>query len=116
MKQTALTKEQTNNLLQQLKGLEENFEEAQKAKTYFKNRYRNAVREIHDLRLEDHRQIQDYIKVQKQQLSTMNLNAVLNADESYNFPGRRFTKSENNFDSFKWCDLDFAKPSSSTFT
>ncbi|KAK5641909.1 hypothetical protein RI129_010456 [Pyrocoelia pectoralis] len=77
VKKTALTKEQTTNLLQQLRGLEEKFHDAQKSKTYFKDQWKKAVREIHDLKFEDQKQMQQRIQSQKIELSQLSLESFL---------------------------------------
>lgn len=64
----ALTKEQTTNLLQELKGLEEKFEIAQQTKTYFKEQWQKACQEIHDLKTEDYKQLQDQLRERREEL------------------------------------------------
>ncbi|XP_018323489.1 uncharacterized protein LOC108735819 [Agrilus planipennis] len=83
IKKTALTKEQTTYLLQDLRGLEEKFEEAQKTKNYFKEQWKNAVREIHELRTEDQRQIKNKLQTHREELSQLSLdNLFKNEAES----------------------------------
>lgn len=69
----ALTKEQTTNLLQELRVLEEQFEDAQKQKSYFKEQWKRAVKEIHELRTEDQKQMLDELEQNKQELSQLSL-------------------------------------------
>ena len=68
---TALTKEQTTNLLQELKGLEEKFEVAQQTKTYFKEQWQKACQEIHNLKAEDYRQLQNQLRERREELSQL---------------------------------------------
>ncbi|KAB0795519.1 hypothetical protein PPYR_12358 [Photinus pyralis] len=77
IKKTALTKEQSTTLLQQLRGLEEKFEDTQKAKTYFKDQLKKAVREIHDLKSENQKQIKERIHSQRIELSQLRLDDLL---------------------------------------
>lgn len=79
-KKSALTKEQTTNLLQELRVLEEQFEEAQKQKGYFKEQWKKAVQEIHELRTEEQKQLLNEIEQNKQELSQLSLDC-----ESSNF-------------------------------
>lgn len=72
-KKSALTKEQTTNLLQELRVLEEQFEEAQKQKSYFKEQWKKAVKEIHELRTEEQKQLLSEIEQNKQELSQLSL-------------------------------------------
>lgn len=72
-KKSALTKEQTANLLQELRVLEEQFEEAQKQKSYFKEQWKKAVKEIHELRTEEQKQLLSEIEQNKQELSQLSL-------------------------------------------
>ncbi|KAF5270733.1 hypothetical protein FQA39_LY01471 [Lamprigera yunnana] len=108
IKKTALTKEQTTNLLQQLRGLEEKFEEAQKAKTYFKEQWKKAVREIHDLKAEDQKQIQEKIQSQKIELSQLSLeNFIGDRNSVTNFdyvPNVLPASSQSTFGALKWDD------------
>ncbi|EFA05496.1 centrosomal protein of 120 kDa [Tribolium castaneum] len=68
IEKTALTKEQTTNLLQELKGLEEKFEVAQQTKTYFKEQWQRACQEIHNLKTEDYKQLQNQLRERREEL------------------------------------------------
>ncbi|EFA05497.1 hypothetical protein TcasGA2_TC015682 [Tribolium castaneum] len=68
IEKTALTKEQTTNLLQELKGLEEKFEVAQQTKTYFKEQWQRACQEIHNLKTEDYKQLQNQLQERREEL------------------------------------------------
>lgn len=70
---SALTKEQTATLLKELRVLEEQFEEAQKQKSYFKDQWKRAVQEIHELRTEDQKQLLSQIQMNKEELSQLSL-------------------------------------------
>ncbi|CAH0564316.1 unnamed protein product [Brassicogethes aeneus] len=78
VEKNTLTKEQTTNLLQELKGLEQKFEEAQQTKKYFKDQWKKACDEIHELRTEDYKQLQSSIEISKQTLSELSLDKLLN--------------------------------------
>ncbi|KAF7267160.1 hypothetical protein GWI33_019581 [Rhynchophorus ferrugineus] len=69
LEKTSLTKEQTSNLLQELKNLEKGFEEAQYAKRYFKEQWKQACDEIHEMKIEGYKKIQLDIKKSKEELS-----------------------------------------------
>lgn len=72
-RKSALTKEQTTNLLQELRVLEEQFEEARKQKSYFKEQWKRAVKEIHELRTEDQKQLLNDLEQNRQELSELSL-------------------------------------------
>lgn len=72
-KKSALTKEQTANLLQELRVLEEQFEDARRQKSYFKEQWKRAVKEIHELRTEEQKQLLNEIEQNKQELSQLSL-------------------------------------------
>jgi hypothetical protein len=71
IQKTALTKEQTTNLLQELKGLEEKFEVAQQTKTYFKEQWQRACQEIHNLKAEDYKQLQNQLRERREELDQL---------------------------------------------
>lgn len=73
VEKSTLTKEQTQNLLQELKGLEQKFAEAQDAKKYFKEQWKKACDEIHELRTDDMKHIQENIVHNKKALSQLSL-------------------------------------------
>lgn len=72
-KRSTLTEEQTSGLLQELRTMEEKYRQEQNAKTFFKEQWQKAVREVHLLKSEDQRQIQQQIKKQKIELSQLSL-------------------------------------------
>ncbi|CAH1119397.1 unnamed protein product [Phaedon cochleariae] len=72
---TSLTKTQTTNILQELALLEHKFEEAQTAKSYFKEQWKRACEEIHVLKTEDIKNMQIQIKESKEKLSQLSLDA-----------------------------------------
>ncbi|KAF2893490.1 hypothetical protein ILUMI_12672 [Ignelater luminosus] len=108
IKKTALTKEQTTNLLQQLRGLEEKFEDAQKAKTYFKEQWKKAVQEIHDLRSEEQKQIQEKIQSHRIELSQLSLDSFTATEGKFDFAQNPFHVSTSHFEDLKWDNLDFS--------
>lgn len=70
---SALTKEQTSCLLKELRVLEEHFEEAQKQKSFFKEEWKKAVKEIHELREEDRKHLLNQIQLNREELSQLSL-------------------------------------------
>ncbi|KAJ8946549.1 hypothetical protein NQ314_008863, partial [Rhamnusium bicolor] len=70
---STLTKSQTANLLQELRVLEEKFEDAQNAKCYFKEQWKKACEEIHDIKREDIMTMQTQIQQNKEELSQLSL-------------------------------------------
>lgn len=77
LEKTSLTKEQTSNLLQELKELEKGFEEAQNAKKYFKEQWKNACEEIHEIKTEEYRNLQVNLKKSREELSHLSLDGLL---------------------------------------
>lgn len=73
MKRTTLTKEQTSNLLKELRNLEQQYRQEKTAKAFFKEQWQKAVREVHVLKSEDQKQIQMQIKKKKNELSQLSL-------------------------------------------
>lgn len=73
MEKSALTKCQTTSLLKELKVLDQKFEEVQKAKSYFKDQWRQAVEEIHQLRTEEIKNMQLQLKRSRKELSQISL-------------------------------------------
>ncbi|CAH1997257.1 unnamed protein product [Acanthoscelides obtectus] len=73
MEKTSLTKKQTTNLLEELKTLEQKFEETQSAKSYFKDQWKKACDEIHDLKTEDIQIMQIQIKQSKEELNRIGI-------------------------------------------
>lgn len=67
-KKGLLTQDQTADLLQELKGLERKLNSAQKSKTFFKEQWGKAVREIHKMKMEHRQAIEVQIKTSKEEL------------------------------------------------
>ncbi|KAL3273266.1 hypothetical protein HHI36_014720 [Cryptolaemus montrouzieri] len=81
---SALTKEQTANLLQELRGLEEKFEEAQIAKGYFKSQWKEAFEEVHELKTKDYKHLQAELKQSREELSHLSLDSYIECAEENN--------------------------------
>lgn len=64
----SLTQDQTASLLQELKILEEKLDNVQKGKSYFKEQWGKAVREIHRMKMDHHQTMQVQIKNSKEEL------------------------------------------------
>lgn len=67
----SLTLDQTANLLQELKTLEEKLQNAQENKSFFKEQWAKAVREIHRMRMEYQQTMQVQIKNSKEKLQNL---------------------------------------------
>ncbi|XP_029165522.1 centrosomal protein of 120 kDa-like isoform X2 [Nylanderia fulva] len=67
----SLTKDQTASLLQELKILEEKLDNAQKGKSFFKEQWGKAVREIHKMKVEHQHAMQVQIKNSKEELKNV---------------------------------------------
>lgn len=67
----SLTKDQTASLLQELKILEEKLDNAQKGKSFFKEQWGKAVREIHKMKVEHQQTMQVQIKNSKEELKNV---------------------------------------------
>ncbi|XP_044759072.1 centrosomal protein of 120 kDa-like [Coccinella septempunctata] len=91
---SALTKEQTTNLLQELRGLEERFEEAQVAKGFFKTQWKKAFEEVHELRTKDYKHLQAELKQSREELSNLSLDSYVNEtnDHSMIYDGFRSSR------------------------
>ncbi|XP_033215252.1 centrosomal protein of 120 kDa [Belonocnema kinseyi] len=76
----SLTQDQTASLLQELKSLEEKLTNAQKSKSYFKEQWGKAMREIHMMKMENQQAIELQIKSGKEELKSLNLEDILNAE------------------------------------
>lgn len=96
-KKTTLTNEQTANLLQQLRTLEEKFEELQKSKSYFKEQWKKAVREIHELKAEGQKCMQNQLQNHKEELSHLSLDSFLSMKTKAQEENE---KKKNNFSGF----------------
>ncbi|XP_032673592.1 centrosomal protein of 120 kDa-like isoform X2 [Odontomachus brunneus] len=73
----SLTQNQTTSLLQEIKILKEKLDNTQKGKSYFKEEWGKAVREIQRMKI-DHHQVQ--IKNSKEELKNVDLAEVLSID------------------------------------
>lgn len=73
VEKSTLTKTQTVNLLRELRVLEEKFEEARNAKWYFKEQWKRACDEIHDMKREDILNMQNQIQQNREELSHFSL-------------------------------------------
>ncbi|KOX70862.1 hypothetical protein WN51_03289 [Melipona quadrifasciata] len=78
----SLTQDQTANLLQELKTLEEKLQNAQENKSFFKEQWAKAVREIHRMRMEYQQAMQVQIKNSKEELQNLDLEEILCADST----------------------------------
>lgn len=67
----SLSREQTATLLQDLKSMEEKLTTAQKSKTFFKEQWGKAVKDIHRMKLEQHRNVELQIKSSKEELKNL---------------------------------------------
>lgn len=67
----SLTQDQTASLLQELKILEEKLDNAQKGKTFFKEQWGKAVREIHRMKVDHQQAMQVQIKNSKEELKNV---------------------------------------------
>ncbi|XP_069697339.1 centrosomal protein of 120 kDa-like isoform X2 [Periplaneta americana] len=78
---TSLTKDQTAAMLQELKLLEEKLEVTCKSKSFFKEQWARAVREILRLKCEHRKEIQIQIKHNKEELRNLGLQHLLGEGE-----------------------------------
>ncbi|XP_076394230.1 rha isoform X2 [Megachile rotundata] len=78
----SLTQDQTTNLLLELKILEEKLQNAQENKSFFKEQWAKAVREMHCMRREFQEARQVQIKSSKEQLQNLDLEEILSADSN----------------------------------
>ncbi|XP_072746567.1 centrosomal protein of 120 kDa isoform X2 [Anoplolepis gracilipes] len=78
----SLTKDQTASLLQELKILEEKLDNAQKGKSFFKEQWGKAVREIHKMKVDHQQAMQVQIKNSKEELKNVDLAEILSVDTS----------------------------------
>ncbi|EZA50369.1 hypothetical protein X777_11180 [Ooceraea biroi] len=76
----SLTQDQTASLLQEIKVLEEKLDNAQKGKSFFKERWGKAVREIHRMKLDNQCAMQVQIKNSKEELKNVDLAEMLSMD------------------------------------
>lgn len=67
----SLTQDQTASLLQELKILEEKLDNAQKGKSFFKEQWGKAVREIHRMKVDHQQAMQVQIKNSKDELKNV---------------------------------------------
>ncbi|XP_060817244.1 centrosomal protein of 120 kDa isoform X3 [Bombus pascuorum] len=78
----SLTQDQTANLLQELKTLEKKLQNAQESKSFFKEQWAKAVREIHRMKMEHQQAIKVQIKNSKEELQNLDLEEILSADST----------------------------------
>ncbi|XP_076236826.1 rha [Calliopsis andreniformis] len=78
----SLTQDQTANLLQELKTLEEKLQNALDSKSFFKEEWAKAVREIHRMKKEHQQAIQVQIKNSKEELENLDLEEILCVDST----------------------------------
>ncbi|XP_067209518.1 centrosomal protein of 120 kDa isoform X3 [Linepithema humile] len=78
--QGSLAQDKTESLLQELKILEEKLENAQKGKSFFKEQWGKAVREIHRMKVDYQQEMQVQIKNSKEELKNADLAEILSAD------------------------------------
>ncbi|XP_015594785.1 centrosomal protein of 120 kDa [Cephus cinctus] len=76
----SLTQDQTATLLQDLKALEEKLHTAQRSKTFFKEQWGKAVREIHRMKTDHQKALEVQIKNSKEELQNLDLEEILTAD------------------------------------
>ncbi|XP_019885597.2 centrosomal protein of 120 kDa isoform X2 [Camponotus floridanus] len=76
----SLTTDQTASLLQELKILEEKLDNAQKGKSFFKEQWGKAVREIHKMKVDNQQAMQVQIKNSKEELKNVDLAEILSVD------------------------------------
>ncbi|KAJ8959177.1 hypothetical protein NQ318_022438 [Aromia moschata] len=95
-------REKTSNLLEELRILEEKFEEAQNAKSYFKEQWRVAYEEIHQMKTDDIINIQNQLQQNREQLSQLSLDKFANFRQNGDYPdiynpdsGRRWFANEH---------------------
>lgn len=67
----SLTQDQTASLLQELKVLEEKLDKAQKGKSFFKEQWGKAVREIHRLKVDTQQAMEVQIKNSREELKNV---------------------------------------------
>lgn len=67
----SLTQDQTANLLQELKTLEEKLQNALESKSFFKEQWARAVREMHRMKIEYQQAIHVQIKNSKEELENL---------------------------------------------
>ncbi|XP_065158920.1 uncharacterized protein [Atheta coriaria] len=100
LKETQLTAEQTKILLTDLRAMEQKCEIAQQDKNYFKKEYEKAMKEVHNLKLDHHRNIASKIHNDKQALNILvTLPALNNNAKPSRGPGTKpltKTKSASN--------------------
>jgi len=67
----SLTTDQTASLLQELKILEEKLDNVQKGKSFFKEQWGKAVREIHKMKVDNQQAMKVQIKNSKEELKNV---------------------------------------------
>ncbi|XP_043280435.1 centrosomal protein of 120 kDa-like [Venturia canescens] len=81
-RKSTLTQDQTASLIQDVKALEQKLESTQKSKSFFKEQWGKAVREIHRMKMEHQQAIEVQIKTSKDELKNLDLEEILCADSS----------------------------------
>ncbi|XP_058799489.1 centrosomal protein of 120 kDa [Phymastichus coffea] len=76
----SLTEDQTTSIFHQLKNLEEQLDSAQKSKSFFKEQWSKAVKEIHRTKMENQQALETQIKSDKEDLNNLDLEEILDAD------------------------------------
>lgn len=66
-----LTQDQTASLIQDVKTLEQKLENVQKSKSFFKEQWGRAVREIHRMKMEHQQALEVQIKTSKDELKNL---------------------------------------------
>lgn len=78
----SLTQDQTASLLQELKVLEEKLDNAQKGKSFFKEQWGKAVREIHRMKVDNQHAMEVQIKNSKEELESVEYVVLTNVSNS----------------------------------
>ncbi|XP_047029333.1 centrosomal protein of 120 kDa-like [Helicoverpa zea] len=79
---SGLTKDQTASLIQELRYLEEKLDSAVQSKSFFKEQWGRAVRELHLVKLSTRRQMLTQLQEDRKQLGEMGLEPIEDQDEN----------------------------------
>uniref|UniRef100_A0A0C9QLD1 Cep120_0 protein n=1 Tax=Fopius arisanus TaxID=64838 RepID=A0A0C9QLD1_9HYME len=82
LQKSSVASDQTENLMQQIRGLESKLNSAIKSKMFFKEQWGKAVREIHKLKIERQQELEVQIKSSREELKTIDLEHLLQADSA----------------------------------
>ncbi|KAG6453017.1 uncharacterized protein LOC115445376 [Manduca sexta] len=85
-KYSGLTKDQTASLIQELRCLEEKLDSAVQSKSFFKEQWGRAVRELHLLKLSTRRQMLSQLQQDRRQLGQMGLQTIEDQEENNHNP------------------------------